>query len=169
MENLGSGPEFADSGIVETDDEAAALVALGDASRIVDRDGDDEAAAAAARVAYQTEPMTRLEPDPAVAQLLAPGERLLAIRRWATLERRQPIPGERLARGLGGQLFITSRRLLHVGRLVLTFQLADITETALGAGHLLVVMRDGTGLALGVDQPRLLRVQIAEARATARL
>jgi hypothetical protein len=127
----------------------------------------DEDAAAAARARYRVEPMKCLEPDAAIAPLLSPGERLLAVRRGAVFDRRQPRPGA-VGPGLTGDVYLTSRRLLCLGRLKLTFGLDEIQEAVHSGDRLLLVMQDGAGIALEVDRPRLLRVEIATARAAAR-
>jgi hypothetical protein len=59
-------------------------------------------------------------------------------------------------------------RLIFVGGVVVAFSLIDVEEADLAAEHLLLVLRDGVGLLLAVDRPRLVRVQIAAARAAAR-
>jgi hypothetical protein len=143
--------------------------ALRDAAEIVRRATEDESAATDARARYRTEAPQKLEPDERIAALLDHDEWLIAIRTSALLERREPRPGEPLAAGLGGQLAVTSRRLILAGRHVLTFDLVEVEEITLSGDRLLVVMRDGIGVALDVEQPRLLRVQIAAARAAARV
>ena len=95
-------------------------------------------------------------------------EWVIAVRTPAILDRRVQRPGEPAREGLGGQLAVTSRRLIWAGRQVLTFELAEVEEIVLSGDRLLVVMRDGVGVALDVDQPRLLRVEISAARAAAR-
>jgi hypothetical protein len=127
----------------------------------------DEDAAAAARARYRVEPMTLLEPDAAIAPRLTCGESLLAIRRRALLERRHD-PSGAVGPGLEGDLYLTSRRLIHVGRPTLVFELDDIEEVITSGDRLLLVLRDGAGISIEVDQPRLLRVEISMARATAR-
>jgi hypothetical protein len=130
------------------------------------RNGDDEQAASAARARYRTQPMPALEPDRAIGRHLEPGERLLAVRRRAILERRQR--HEPAAQGLVGDLYLTSARLVHLGRFSLTFRLDEIEQVVLSGSRLLLVMREGAGVSLEVDDPRLLRVEIATARAAAR-
>jgi hypothetical protein len=125
---------------------------------------DDERAALAARIHYRTQPMTPIEPDDGVAAQLAPGELVFAYRDWATVERRQPVPGDPVADGVAGCLVVTSRRIALIGRLIMSFDLDDVAETVLGRTHVLVTMRDGTGFALATTGPRLLRVEIAAAR-----
>ena len=139
-----------------------------DTPEIVRRAAEDGTAADDARALYRTEAPRRLEADERLAALLEQDEWLIAVRASAILDRREPRPGEPPRPGLGGQLSLTSRRLILAGRHVLSFELAEVQEIVLSGERLLVVMRNGVGLALDVDQPRLLRVQIAAARAAAR-
>ena len=70
--------------------------------------------------------------------------------------------------GLRGDLYLTSVRLMLLGRHEVGFDLDGIDEVMVCGEQLLLVMRDGTGIALDVELPRLLRVEIAAARAAAR-
>ena len=133
-----------------------------------DQVGSDATAAAEARERYRTRPMATLAPDPEVMGFLGSGERIVAARPSAILDRRQPVGVGPLTSGLRGQFIVTSRRLLLVGRTVLSYELDDVVETLIGGGHLLVVMRDGLGFAIDVPQPLLLRVEIAAARTASR-
>lgn len=142
--------------------------AIRDASAILARARADEAAADLARQAYRTQPLPSLEPDDRIAPLLGPGERVVAVRRSAQLDRRQPTPGWNAPPGLAGDLYLTTRRLVLVGRLTMSFDFEDIEEAGLSGERLLLVLRDGRGVSLDVEQPRLLRVQVATARALAR-
>jgi hypothetical protein len=142
--------------------------AIRDASAILARAQADEAAAGRARDAYRTHPMPTLEPDDRIAPLLGPGERVVAIRHSAQLDRRQPTPGWEAPPGVAGDLYLTSRRLALVGRQTHSFDLGDIEEAGLSGERLLLALRDGQGVSLDVEQPRLLRVEIATARALAR-
>jgi hypothetical protein len=147
--------------------EAERVAALCDAAEIVARDLEDEAAADAARDRLRTQPLATLPPDEHIGPLLLPGERVLAIRPSALLERRQPTPGARTASGVGGTLYLTSRRLVLVARTALSFGLDAVQEVMLSGERLLILLRDGQGLTLAVPQPRLLRVELAAARAAA--
>jgi hypothetical protein len=142
--------------------------ALGDAAQTLARAEADEALADEARERYRTQPMAVLEPDARIGPLLAPGEQVLAVRRSAVLDRREALPGADAPTVLAGDLYVTSRRLVLVGSLTLSFALADIEEAMLSGERLLLVMRDGQGASLSAAQPRLLRVEIAAARASAR-
>ncbi len=69
----------------------------------------------------------------------------------------------------GGDLYLTSRRMVHVGESSREINLVAIQESAVSLERLLLLdLTDGSDLAIEVDQPRLLRVQLAAARANAR-
>ncbi len=140
-----------------------------DALRIAERIARDETLADEARERYRTDGLPVLEPS-ALLGLLSPGERLHAVHRMAMLE-----IGWRGTTGTdpslphGGTLYVTSQRLIHRGTQNGTWSFGDIDEMAIALERLLLVlMRDGSDLAIEVDQPRLLRVQLAAALAAAR-
>lgn len=140
-----------------------AQAALRDAQKVALRISTDEAAADAERARLSREPL------PQLADGIEPGVRLRrdevvhAIRSAAVLEdSRAPLTA-------GGTLYLTSRRLVHLGTELREVDLAAIAEIAVSLERLLLVdLTDGSDLAIEVDQPRLLRVQLAAARATAR-
>jgi hypothetical protein len=150
------------------DADAADSPALRDAAEILARAQADEAAADKARVRYRSEAMAPIEPDAPIARLLTRDETVLAVRRSAVLERREPMAGPGATSGLAGDLYLTSRRLVLVGRHTLALELGDVDEVMLAGERLLLVMRDGLGASLDVDRPRLLRVELAVARAMAK-
>ncbi len=127
---------------------------------------EDETAAHEARVRYRARGIEGLEPDDEIRPLLTPGEQLVAVRHAARLDRRQPRSDPRA--GLPGDLYVTSVRIVHLGAGPISFELDEIQEAALADERLLLIMRDGTCVVLAVDQPHLLRTQIAAARAAAR-
>lgn len=135
-----------------------------DEEAVLARAAADEMAAAAARARYRNEAMPSLPPDDRIGPLLGPDERVVAVRASARLERRQPAPGMRAPLGLAGALYVTSRRLVLVGRLTLAYELEAIEEAVLSDERLLLVLHDGRGLTLEVAQPRLLRVELWAAR-----
>lgn len=141
--------------------------ALRDAAAILERATADETAADEARERYRTQAMVPIEPEGRVARLLVAGEQVFAVRCLATLERRQDAPMTVTASGLAGDLYVTSQRLLLVGRHVLWIELDEIADVLLAGERLLLVLRGGRGVAIAVDRPRLLRVEIAAARAQA--
>lgn len=144
--------------------DTAGAPALRDAAEILARAQADETAADVARERYRTQPMAALDPDARIGPLLAPGECVLAVRRSAMVDRREPVLGSDEPSGLAGDLYLTSQRLVLVGRHTLAFDLDEIEEAMLSGDQLLLVLRGGQGAALGVAQPRLLRVEIAAAR-----
>jgi hypothetical protein len=122
--------------------------ALRDADAILARAADDEAAALDARKRYRDREMDSVEPDARIAELLAPGEEVLAVRRSALLDRREPpISGGRRGGcpGLAGDLYVTSSRIVHVGRSVLEYDLDAIREAIVSTERLLLILGDGTG------------------------
>jgi hypothetical protein len=131
--------------------------ALRDAATAVARAAADEAAADAARDAFLVSPVPVLDPDERVAPHLHHGEQVHGLRRHAILR----APGDDRALGYGGSLYLTSRRLIHLGQVIVTVQLTDIVEASLAGERLLLTLRDGEGLTLDLDRPRLLRAEIA--------
>jgi len=131
--------------------------ALRDATAAADRAADDEAAANAARERFRIGPLEALEPDAAIRPQLADGELVHGLRRHAILK----APGDDRALGYGGTLYLTSRRLIHLGQVIVTVQLVDIVETSLAGERLLLTLGNGEGLALDLDRPRLLRTELA--------
>ena len=142
--------------------------ALADAGDIVARAAADQAAADEARRRFRREGLPTLPPDARIAPLLEPDERLVALRHGALLERREPAPGTRLTPGVAGELYVTSRRLVLLGRLTLSVELDAIEDAVLSGERLLLVLQGGHGVAVQVAQPRRLWVEIAAARGYAR-
>jgi hypothetical protein len=151
-----------------TADGEGEATSLRGANSIVARADEDEAVAAEARIRYRAEGIAPLEPDAAIRPLLGEGEFPLAVRLSVALDRREP-PQAHRPPGIAGDLYVTSRRLVLVGRRPLTLDLADVADAVISGERLQLVMRDGTCVTLDVDQPRLLRVQISAARAAARI
>jgi len=139
-----------------------------DAAAILARTGADEAAAGQARERYRVHPMPALEPDARFAPLLAPDELLLAVSRSVMLDRYPSRSGSDVPIGVGGDLYLTARRLVLLGRIALSFDLDEIEDAGLSGERLLLVMRNGSSISLDVAEPRLLRVEIGSARAAAR-
>ena len=142
--------------------------AIRDAAEILARVAADEAEADRAREGYRTSPILPITPDSQIAAVLDPGELLVAVRPSAVLERRGPQPDGGAPTGLAGALYVTSRRLILRGRMPLAIAYDEIEEIGLSGERLLLVLRDGKGVWLKAPQPRLLRVEIAAARAAAR-
>lgn len=141
--------------------------AVRDAQHIAARIAADEAAADEARQAYQAGGLPAIEPDAAAGAILQPGETLHAIRGSALLEEAGLADGAVQPRG--GTLYLTSRRLIHVATESTELGLAEIEEMAVALERLVLIhRRNGSDIALEVDQPRLLRVQMAAAIAAER-
>ena len=151
------------------DNATAGGPAVRDAAAILTRAAADAAAADEARERYRTERMATLEPDTRIAPLLDSDELLLAVRHAAVFDPRQSIPGSDEPLGLAGDLYLTSLRIVLVGRATLSLDLRDIEEIGVSGGCLILVMRDGSGVSVQAGQPRLLRVEISTALAAARV
>jgi hypothetical protein len=132
--------------------------ALRDAARVAERAALDEAAAADARERYRTQPLPSLTDD-RVAAHLSEGEQVHSLRTSAILLG----PGDATALGYGGTLYLTSQRLIHLGQVIVTVQLTDVAETSLAGERLLLTLRNGDGLRLDIDRPRLFRTELAAA------
>jgi hypothetical protein len=133
--------------------------ALRDAAAVAERAAADEADAASARERFRDGPMPSIEPDERIVGHLTPGESVHDLRTHAILN----APGGGSALGYGGPLYLTSRRLVHLGQVSVTVQLNDIVETSLAGERLLVTLPAGEGMALDLDRPRLFRAQMAAA------
>lgn len=120
-----------------------------------------------ARQRYQVEGLPTLEADDRFAALRQPDETPHAVHGSALLELGSPSGSP--TQLSGGTLYVTSRRLLHDGTQLTEVPLTGIEEMAVALERLLLIrVNDGSDLALEVEQPRLLRVQIAAAIAVAR-
>jgi hypothetical protein len=137
--------------------------ALRDAEAIAERVAADESGADAERARLTAEPLPSLPASDSPFQVRL-GEQLHAVRRAAILERSQA------ALASGGTLYLTSHRLVHIGtEAAQEIELNRIQDMAVSMERLLLIeLADGSDLAIEVDQPRLLRVQLAAARAVAR-
>ncbi|MHB8891848.1 MAG: hypothetical protein ACYC65_07360 [Candidatus Limnocylindrales bacterium] len=142
--------------------------AVRDAAAILGRAAADEAAAGEARDRYRTQRLQALEPDARIAPLLDQDEILFAVRRSVMLDRYPSRSGPDSPTGVGGDLYLTARRLVLLGRIALGFDLDEIEEAGLSGEHLLLVMRNGSSISLDAAEPRLLRVEIGCARAAAK-
>jgi hypothetical protein len=134
--------------------------ALRDAALIADRVAADEADAALARERLKDGPLPSIEPDEHVVDHLTPGESVHDLRTRAILS----APGGENALGYGGSLYLTSRRLVHLGQVNVSVRLTDIVETSLAGERLLLTLPEGEGMALDVERPRHFRAQLAAAQ-----
>jgi hypothetical protein len=152
-------------GVSESTSHPAApdAAALRDAAAIAQRISADEQAADAERARLVTGELPDLDPQVHGALELTDGELVHAIRHAALLDEGDA------AMPRGGDLYLTSRRMIHVGESSREISLDAIEESAVSLERLLLLdLTDGSDLAIEVDQPRLLRVQLAAARANAR-
>jgi hypothetical protein len=131
--------------------------ALRDAAYTAAHAAADEEAAAAARDRFRVAPVPAIQPDDSIRPLLERDESVHALRSRAILS----APGGDGALGIGGTLYLTSRRLVHLGQVVVSVRLTDIEETSLAGERLLLTLRNGEGLSLDADGPRLLRAEMA--------
>ena len=128
----------------------------------------DEVDATAARARYRAEGIAPVAPDSRIEHLLAPGECLLAVHAATVADSRASADGSAVGAGATGDLYLTSARLVFAGGVLVAYALGDIEQAVIAGEDVLLVMRDGVGLRVAVDEPRLLRVQIAAARAARR-
>jgi hypothetical protein len=132
---------------------------------LADETAADEASANGARRRLREQGIVPIEPDERIGVMLAPEERVVAVRRDVVLERRKDWrdPED----GLGGDLYVTTRRLVHLGRVLVHYQLAEIREAEVAAGAIRLVVGDCHGVEIRVHDPRVLRVEIAAVREAA--
>jgi hypothetical protein len=152
-------PRHRDGSALPTEESTEEGPALRDAVSAAARAADDEEAAAAARDRFRIGPIPPIDADDEVRPHLAGEERVHALRRHAILRK----PGGDGALGAGGTLYLTSRRLVHLGQVVMSVGLTEIEESSLAGERLLLTLRNGDGITLDVDQPRLLRAEMAAA------
>ena len=107
-------------------------------------------------------------PDDRIAPLLGPGEHVLSVRQSVALDRRRPPPRRSGPASLAGDLYVTSKRLVLVGRLTVAIDLDEVEDAVVSGERILLSMGNGNGAALDVARPRQFRVEIATARAFAR-
>jgi hypothetical protein len=125
-------------------------------------EAEDEALASAARSEYLSTGLVALRPGRRTRSVLGEQERLLAERQRASVVH---LPAGRTA-PMSGRLAVTSERLLLVGRAPVTLAtLAELDDTCLVSYRLHVALTGGAAFAIRAMRPRLLRVELAEARA----
>lgn len=127
----------------------------------------DEASAGAARRRLREQGIVALEPDARIGVLLAPRERVVAVWRAISLERRKDERDPDQA--LRGDLYVTTTRLLCLGHVPVEVRLAEIREAVVAPGALRLVVGDGRGLEIRTSDPCVLRVEIAAVREAARM
>jgi hypothetical protein len=136
-------------------------VGVGDSADILESATDEEAARRA-RELYRDAVIPPIAADPAVEPYLAQGESLLGVRSEAVLGRVEE-DGRGAVRA-EGRLYVTNRRLLHLGERVSSFLLADIVELAMSDERILVTLADSRGATLDISDPRRFRVLVAAAK-----
>jgi hypothetical protein len=144
---------------------AAGNAAARDAAEILRRIEADEAEAEAARVRFQMEGLPRAKADESVVGWLLASEDLIDVRHAVVVTRHASSGG---STSFAGALYLTTRRLLLLGRELLSNELTEIEELVVAGERLLLTLTDGVGLSIDASRPRLLRVQIAAAVASAR-
>jgi hypothetical protein len=139
------------------EEEASARARAGEA-----RADDDAASADVTRRLLRSEGVLPIEPDDRIASMLVAGEQVVAVRRGVSLERRklQRDPDEMLS----GDLYVTTRRLVYLGREPLEYALGDIREAVIATGALRLVVGEGLGVEIRVPDPCLLRVELGAVR-----
>lgn len=157
-------PVSTTSGTIDIDSRPATTdgIALRGADAIVDRAMEDERAALELRHRLRTEPLTTVAPDDRVGYLLDTGERTIAVREAVVVERHAASDAgtPRIVR-----LYVTTARLILVGDVPWSIPLDQIDELSVAGEQILITLVDGEGICLDAGPPRLLRVQIASARA----
>jgi hypothetical protein len=138
--------------------------ALRDAEALAQRAAADDAAAAEARELYREGLPPPIEPDSDIVGHLTPGESVHGLRTRAMLR----VPGGDDALGYGGSLYLTSRRLIHLGQVTMAVLLTDIAETSLAGERLLLTLPHGEGMSFEIDRPRLFRAELAATMREAR-
>ena len=141
--------------------------ALADAAAIVERAEQDERAADDARRRYQDSGIQRILVDADVLAHLDPDEQVLAMRPTSVLEDWAPTDGAG-SLPTGGPLYVTTARILQLGRVFTSIDLELVDELALAGERLLLTLHDGHGFTIDVPEPRLFRVQVAAALRAAR-
>jgi len=127
----------------------------------------DEVSADDARRRMREQGIVALEPDERIGVMLACGERVVAVRRAVSVERRKDHADP--SQCLLGDLYVTTSRLVYLGRVPVEVALLDIREAVVAAGALRLVVGDGHGIEIRTGDPRLLRVEIAAVREAAKL
>ena len=122
----------------------------------------DQTSADDARRRLREQGIVAVEPDARIGVMLGPGERVVAVRREVSLERRklQRDPDEMLS----GDLYVTTRRLVYLGSVPVAYDLSEVREAVVATGALRLVVGESHGVEIGVPDPRLLRVELAAAR-----
>ncbi len=127
----------------------------------IDADVEDDALATAARARYRQDGIVGIEPDTGMRSALEGDEQLLAVRQNASVERLSDG-----ATPISGRLAITTERIFVLdGRSDTLATLDELDDVTLVSDRLLVMLTSGAGFRINAPQPKLLRVELAAARA----
>ena len=126
----------------------------------------DEEQARRAREQYRERGIPQLAPDSTIAPHLEPGERVVGMRAEAGVARVDEESHSAVRDD--GPLYVTSTRLLHLGRTISEICLTDIEELAMADDRILLTIAGGRGLMVDVSDPRQFRVLLAAARTALR-
>jgi hypothetical protein len=126
----------------------------------------DAASADNARRHLREQGIVAVEPDERIGVMLAPGERVVAVRRAVLVERRTDVRGP--DQGVRGDLYVTTTRLVCLGPAAIDVPLVEIREAVVAPGALRLVIGEGRGLEIRTADPYVLRVQISAVREAAR-
>ncbi|MCJ7710889.1 MAG: hypothetical protein MUQ32_08665 [Chloroflexi bacterium] len=119
-----------------------------------------------ARRRLREQGIVAVEPDERIGVMLAPGERVVAVRHAIAMERRKEVRDPELA--LRGDLYVTTTRLVCLGQVPVDVPLVEISEAIVAAGALRLIVGDGRGVEIRTGDPYLLRVEVSAAREAAR-
>ena len=129
----------------------------------MDADLEDEALATAARARYRTDGIVGITADHLVSAQLVRDEQLLAVRHSVSVERLS----DGAQAPVLGPLAITTERLLMLDPEPVTLaSLDELDDVTLVTDRLLVMLTSGAGFTISAPQPKLLRVELAAARAS---
>lgn len=132
----------------------------------MDRASTDDALADDARRRLRDQGIVPVEPDERIGVMLAAGERVVAVRRGVSIERRKENRDPEL--GLRGDLYVTTHRLVCLGQVQVEVPLVAIREAVVAQGALRLIVGGGHGIEIRTADPKVLRVEIAAVRAGAR-
>ena len=128
----------------------------------LDDQAQDDALAQAARTRYRADGLASIEPDDGLRSVLHDGEQLLALCDSASVHR---VPTDGSDRR-NGRLAVTTDRLLILDPTPVTIATLDeLDDVSLVGERLLAILTNVSGFFIETRQPRLLRVQLAAARA----
>lgn len=147
----------------------AAPAAREEAERARQEDVDrayDEEEALRSRERYRTSGIPSLAPDVRIGPHLGPDELVLGTRSDASVRRVDE--DMRLVVRDEGPIYVTDRRLIHLGERVDSIPLLEIDELTMTDDLILVTLAGARGITLEVAEPNQLRVLIAAAKAALR-